>query len=90
MYITDPHNMTLAIKVALNSIATNQITTQIRLLMTLKKMPFENKVGKAENADDQPFLLFLQCFLPILIRFSAFRSLLFFLLSSKCFQFGPI
>ena len=30
----------------------------------LKKKPFENIVGKEENAGNQHFLLFLQCFLP--------------------------
>ena len=32
--------------------------------MTLEKKHFEN-VGLGENAGNQPFLLFLQCFLPI-------------------------
>ena len=31
--------------------------------MTLKKEPFENNVGKEENAGNQHFLLFPQCFL---------------------------
>ena len=38
-------------------------TTQSRLLSTLGKKPFENTVGKGENAGDQHFLLFPQCFL---------------------------
>ena len=38
-------------------------TTQFRLLMALKKKAFENIVGKGENADNQHFLLFPQCFL---------------------------
>ena len=33
-------------------------TTQSQLLMTLRKMPFENIVGKGENAGNQHFLLF--------------------------------
>ena len=32
--------------------------------MTLRKKPFENIVGQGENADNQHFLLFPQCFLP--------------------------
>ena len=32
------------------------------LLTTLKKRPFENIVGKGENADNQHFLLLPQCF----------------------------
>ena len=39
-------------------------TTQSRLLMTLLKEPFENIVGKGENAGNQHFLLCPQCFLP--------------------------
>ena len=35
-----------------------------RLLRTLKKKPFVNIVGKEENAGNQHFLLFPQCFLP--------------------------
>ena len=31
---------------------------------TLKKKPFENIMGKEENAGNQHFVLFLQCFLP--------------------------
>ena len=31
----------------------------------LKKKPFENVVGKGENAGNQHFLLFPLCFLPI-------------------------
>ena len=34
-----------------------------RLLTTLKKDALENTVGKEENAGDQHFLLFPQCFL---------------------------
>ena len=39
-------------------------TTQSRLLTILRKRAFENIVGKGENAGDQHFLLFPQCFLP--------------------------
>ena len=37
----------------------------IKLLTIQKKKPFENIVGKGENAGYQHFLLFLQRFLPI-------------------------
>ena len=40
-------------------------TTQPRLLMTLGKKPFENIVGKGENAGNQHFLLFPRYFLSI-------------------------
>ena len=50
------------------------------LLKTLKKTPFENIVGKGENAGNQHFLLFPKCFLPIRKRISVFR--LHFILSS--------
>ena len=38
-------------------------TTQSRLLTTLKKKSFKNIVGNGENAGNQHFLLFPQCFL---------------------------
>ena len=41
------------------------VTTQSRLLMTLRKKPFENIVGEGENAGYQHFLLFSQCFLSL-------------------------
>ena len=40
------------------------LTTQSRLLTTLKNYPFENIVGKGENAGNPHFLLFPQYFLP--------------------------
>ena len=40
------------------------LTTQSQLLTTLRKKFFENIVEKRENADNQHFLLLLQCFLP--------------------------
>ena len=39
-------------------------TKQSLVLTTLKKKPFENIVRKEENAGNQHFLLFPQCFLP--------------------------
>ena len=41
-------------------------STQSRLLTTLKKKALENTVGKEENAGNQHFLLFSQCFLLLL------------------------
>ena len=38
-------------------------TTQSQLLTILRKKPFGNIVGKGENAGNQHFLLFPQCFL---------------------------
>ena len=35
---------------------------KISVLTIQRKRPFENKVGKEENADHQHFLLFPQCF----------------------------
>ena len=49
-------------------------TTQSRLLMTLRKRPFKNIVGKGEIAGNQHFLLFPQCFLPIPKQISIFQS----------------
>ena len=40
------------------------ITTQPRVMTTLKKNLFENIVGKGENAGNQHFLLCPRCFLP--------------------------
>ena len=42
--------------------------------MTLKKKPSENIVGKGENAGNQHFLLFPQCFLPFQKQISIFQS----------------
>ena len=39
-------------------------TTQFRLLITPSKKSFENILGKGENAGNQDFLLFSQCFQP--------------------------
>ena len=48
------------------------LTTKSRLLRTLKRKPSENIVGKGENAGNQHFLLFPQCFLPFPKLFSNF------------------
>ena len=52
---------------------------------TSVKKPFENIVGKGENAGNQHFLLFPQCFLPFLLQNSFFKSHLI-LLSANAFN----
>ena len=52
-------------------------TTQSTLLTTLKQMVFENIMGKGENAGNQHFLLFPQCFLPFENQFSILQPHLF-------------
>ena len=47
-------------------------TTQSRVLMTPWDMSFENIVGKGENAGNQHFLFFPQCFYPSLHKFKFF------------------
>ena len=42
--------------------------------MILRKKAFENIVGKGENADNQHFLLFPQCFLYLPKQFPIFES----------------
>ena len=54
-----------------------KLTTQSRLLTTLRRKPFENIVGKGENAGNLHFLLFPHCFLPFLCQCSIFESYLF-------------
>ena len=51
--------------------------TQSGLLTTLYKKPFENIVGKGENAGNQHFLLFPKCFLLFPKQISVFQSHLF-------------
>ena len=45
--------------------------------MILKRKPFENIVGKGENAGNWHFLLFPQCFLTFPKQISVFQSHLF-------------
>ena len=51
----------------------------------LTKKSFENIVGKRENAGNQHFLLFSQCFLPFPKQISIF-SVIFILLSANAFN----
>ena len=62
------------------------LTTQSQVLMTLIWRAFGNIVEKGENAGNQPFLLWPQCFLPYYIEKSSFSNMKFVV--CKCFQFG--
>ena len=70
------------------------LSPQSQLLTTLKKQLFENILGKGENAGNQHFLLFPQCFLiyqeeKITILTSNFWSAnTFNLVQPKLFSFG--
>ena len=55
-----------------------QFLTLYHKITTLKKKPFENNVGKEENAGNQHFLLFPECFLPFPRQSLIFQSHLFF------------
>ena len=61
----------------ISSIKLKSFTTKTWLLTTLWKQPFENIVGKGENAGNQHFLLFPQCFLPFPKQISILHSHLF-------------
>ena len=65
---------------------TQLLTTQSRLLMTLKKKAFENIVGKEENGGNQHFLLFPQRFLSVPKQMSILQLHLFFFCRS--FEIG--
>ena len=63
--------------------------------MTCKKKAFENTVGKGENAGDQHFLLFPQCFILltkgeiiILVMFNLSSANALNLVTSKILLFG--
>ena len=55
---------------------------------TLNERPFENIVRKGENAGNQHFLLFPQCFLPFLNQGIIFHSNAFNLEQSMILSFG--
>ena len=63
-------------------------TTLSRLITTLKEKALENTVGKVENAGNQHFLLFPQCFLLYHSEKLSFQQWLFVV--CKCFQFGRV
>ena len=56
--------------------------------MTLGKVPFENIVGKGDNAGNQHFLLFPQCFHPITGKYHLLRDNGFVV--CKYFKFGSV
>ena len=58
----------------------------IAILMTLRKKPFENNVGKGKNAGNQHFLLFPQCFLLFPKQISGFFFVIFILSSANTFN----
>ena len=53
-----------------------------------KERPFENIVGKGENAGNQHFPLFPKYFLPIPKRISVLSYI--YCVACKWFQFGPV
>ena len=63
-------------------------TTQSRLLTTPTEKPFENIVGKGENAGYHHFLFISQCFYPSQNKFQIFSAVYFVICT--CFQLGPV
>ena len=56
-----------------------------------EKEAFRKHYGKGENAGNQHFLLFPQCFLPIYPSQKQFLFLSYvYFVVCKCFQFGPV
>ena len=64
-----------------------KMTTELRLLMTLRKKASENFVGNGENAGNHHFLLFPPCFLPYHRQQSLFHYRLNNLLYVSAFNF---
>ena len=77
-----PHNVFKSFLVSV----VQPFTAQSRLITTLRKKPFENIVGKGENAGNQHFLIFLPYFLPIPQQISIFSHIYFVICS--CCQVG--
>ena len=63
-------------------------TIHTQVLTTLTQKAFENIVGKGENAGNQNFLLFPECFLLITQQTAIFESYLFCPL--QMLSIGPI
>ena len=61
----------------------------ISTLKILKKKPFENTQDKGENAGNQHYLLFLQCFTHPQKSISVSKLDLFLIQLCDCIQFGP-
>ena len=86
------NGLTLYQNVGLNqieSIKILQMTTQFQLLTPVGKRPFENNVGKGENAGNQPFLLSHNVFCFIKDINHHFTSHVSFV-DCNCFQFGQV
>ena len=64
------------------------VSRRLNFEIVLKKKLLENIVGKGENAGDQHFRLFLQCFYPFQQE-CLFLSYIYFVVG-KCFQFGLV
>ena len=65
-------------------------TVQSRGLTMIRSKPFENIVGKGENAGNQHFLLFPQCFLSY-ERLNLCEGYIYiYFVTCKRFQFGPV
>ena len=54
------------------------------------KKPVENIMGKGDNAGNQHCLLFPQCFIHFLDKFSFFFLNYIYFAVCKCFQFGHV
>ena len=65
----------------------NSFSKLSRLLTRLRNKPFENLVGKGENAWNQHFLLFQPFFYPSQNKFQFFSYIYFVV--CKCFQSEP-
>ena len=57
---------------------------------TMKKKPYENIVGTGENAGNQHFHLFPQCFLPFPNQHFIFKSRLNYFVVRNCFEIGQV
>ena len=74
------HRLQTIISVGSRENVAKLFTTKSRFLTTLRNRPLENIVGKGENAGNQHFLLFPQCFLPFPKRILTFQPNLICLL----------
>ena len=70
----------------INDFFLNTLEKQLCVLTSRGMLRSENIVGKGENAGDQHFLLFPQCFLPFPKQISIF-SVTFTLLSANALNF---
>ena len=73
MFVTDRHDMTLTVKVALNPNTTN-FPKQALVYTCLQDNSFENTEGKGEIARNEQFLLFPSVFSTYLESFLPFST----------------